>query len=178
MFGLKQVDKNKSRILFIGLNPSTANEIKNDPTVSRMINLAKRLNYGSVTVCNLFGFRATFPEDLKKADDPVGKENNLWLQKEINSSDEVIACWGNHGKFLERGSEVSRTIHKSVWPVWFLSMLKICFLSKLPTLVREKIKANLDILKILTKASHFGLTKQGEPRHILYLKRNPPLFPF
>jgi hypothetical protein len=130
-------DSSKSKIVFIGLNPSTATELKNDPTVTRMIHLAQRLNHGSATVCNLFAFRATFPEDLKKADNPVGKENDLWLQNEINSASKVIACWGNHGKFLSRSQEV---------------------------------------LKFLKSYHHFGFTKQGEPRHILYLKSDAEIF--
>jgi hypothetical protein len=128
--------ENKGRILFIGLNPSTADEVKNDPTVTRMINFAKSWGYGSATVCNIFAFRATFPSDLKKSQDPIGKENDKWIAHELNSADKVIAAWGNHGKFLLRSN---------------------------------------DVLKYLKKFHHFGLTKQGEPRHVLYLRNDASL---
>jgi len=103
-------DEHKSKIVFIGLNPSTANEIKNDPTVTRMIKFAKSWRYGSISVCNLFGFRATFPEDLKKAQNPVGKENDELIIKEIKEADKVIAAWGNHGKFKNRSYEMLQQI--------------------------------------------------------------------
>ncbi len=124
-------DAGKGRILFIGLNPSTADEMKNDPTVTRMINYAKLWGYGSITVCNLFAFRATFPRDLKKSEEPIGKENDKWIYNEIENSEKVIAAWGNHGKFLSRIGEV---------------------------------------MKYLKGAESFGLTKQGEPKHVLYLR--------
>jgi len=81
-------DNPKGKVVFIGLNPSTADEIKNDPTVTRMINFAKAWGYGSITVCNLFSFRATFPKDFKKTPDPIGVETDFWKRpnQESNTS--------------------------------------------------------------------------------------------
>lgn len=129
-------DESKGRAMFIGLNPSTADEIKNDPTVARMISFSKAWGFGEICVCNLFAFRATMPPDMKNADDPVGVENDSYIMKEIGNSDKVIACWGNHGKFLGRSSE---------------------------------------LIKNLGDFEHFGLTKGGEPRHVLYLRKDAPL---
>ena len=53
-------------ILFIGLNPSTADETKNDPTIRRCINFAKDWGYGGVMIANLFAFRSTSPEIMKQ----------------------------------------------------------------------------------------------------------------
>ncbi len=103
-------DSSKGKIVFIGLNPSTADEMKNDPTVTRMINFAKSWGYGTISVCNIFAYRATFPEDLKKQQDPVGPETDKWLKSEINSADKVVAAWGNHGKFNNRSSEIRKII--------------------------------------------------------------------
>lgn len=130
-------DDKKGKIVFIGLNPSTATEIKNDPTVSRMISFSKLHGFGSISVCNLFAFRTTFPSDLKKAHDPIGEENDLFILKEILDADKVVACWGNHGKFLNR---------------------------------------SMNFLKNLNYFSHFGFTNLGEPRHVLYLRKDAPLF--
>ena len=124
-------DKKLEKILFIGLNPSTATELKNDPTVTRMIGYAKKWNFGSISVCNAFAFRTTFPEELKKVEEPVGKENDKLIAEESKKAKMVIAAWGNHGQFLGRSKEV---------------------------------------LKLLNETYHLGLTKQGEPKHPLYLK--------
>lgn len=99
-------DANKKRVAFIGLNPSTATELKNDPTVTRIINYAKKWNFGSATILNLFAFRATFPDDLKKCSEPIGPENDKWILHELKNADKIVACWGNHGKFMNRSQEV------------------------------------------------------------------------
>lgn len=105
-------DHSKGKVVFIGLNPSTADEMKNDPTVTRMINFAKSWGFGTITVCNLFAYRATFPEDLKKAKDPIGQETDFWLNEEIETSDRIIAAWGNHGTFNNRSKEIIKILPK------------------------------------------------------------------
>lgn len=94
------------RVMFIGLNPSTANEIKNDPTVTRMVNFSKKWGFGSITVCNIFAFRSTFPKHMKNEKDPVGLQNDELIKKELKNVKLVVAAWGNHGKFLNRNKEV------------------------------------------------------------------------
>ena len=56
---------------------------------------------------NLFAFRATDPRDLKLATDPIGPDNDKHLLAELCSVDRVIACWGDHGRFLGRDKQVS-----------------------------------------------------------------------
>ncbi|MGL4281256.1 MAG: DUF1643 domain-containing protein, partial [Albidovulum sp.] len=63
------------RIAFILLNPSTASEARNDPTVARCEGRARRSGFGGFDVLNLFGFRATRPADLRAAADPFGADN-------------------------------------------------------------------------------------------------------
>ena len=99
-------DKKTDRIMFIGLNPSTATELKNDPTVTRMINYAKSWKFGSITICNIFAFRATFPEDLKKCKEPIGRENDEFITAEAKRSKMVVAAWGNHGQLLQRSQQL------------------------------------------------------------------------
>lgn len=94
------------RVMFIGLNPSTANEIKNDPTVTRMVNFSKKWGFGSITVCNLFAFRSTFPKYMKSKEDPVGTQTDKLIKEELNNVKLVVAAWGNHGKFLNRSTEI------------------------------------------------------------------------
>ncbi len=99
-------DVEKPYVLFVGLNPSTADEHNDDPTLIRCMNFAKTWGYGGVCMANLFAFRATAPADMKAATDPVGKQNNVWLKKLAKEAGVVIAAWGNDGAFLSRSTEV------------------------------------------------------------------------
>lgn len=92
--------------LFIGLNPSTADETEDDPTIRRCIGFAKTWNTGGIVMVNLFAFRATRPADMKAASDPVGPENNRHLQMYGDSAGLVVAAWGNHGEYRDRHREV------------------------------------------------------------------------
>ena len=99
-------DNTKPHVLFVGLNPSTADEKKNDPTITRCIDFAKRWGYGGVCVANLFAYRSTKPSGLKSAAQPVGKQNNRWLKKLAKEAGLVVAAWGNDGSFMNRSKEV------------------------------------------------------------------------
>jgi hypothetical protein len=98
--------ENKSCVLFIGLNPSTADETIDDPTLIRCINYAKAWGYGSVCIANLFAYRATKPKDLLARKRVIGKDNNHWLIKLASEADLVVAAWGNHGQYQHRASQV------------------------------------------------------------------------
>ena len=98
-------DENKPLVMIIGLNPSTADETGNDPTITRCISFARSWRYGAVCVTNLFGFRATAPSELKAYHDPIGKENDAWVQEMAKEAAITVAAWGNHGKFLNRSIE-------------------------------------------------------------------------
>ena len=67
--------------MFICLNPSTADEIQDDPTVRRCINFAKSWGFAGVCMTNIFAYRATQPADMMAAADPVAPENDMWLKK-------------------------------------------------------------------------------------------------
>ena len=92
--------------MIIGLNPSTADQTRNDPTITRCINFASSWGYGGVCVTNLFGFRATAPTELKAHHDPIGKENDAWVHEMAKGAAITVAAWGNHGKFLNRSLEL------------------------------------------------------------------------
>lgn len=87
-------------VLFIMLNPSTADELRNDPTIERCQRRAAALGCGSLRIANLFAWRATKPDDLRKAKDPVGPENETVLHDWSAASDMIIAAWGVHGALL------------------------------------------------------------------------------
>ncbi len=103
-------DASKSYALFIGLNPSTADEKSDDPTLVRCINYAKLWGYGGVCMANLFAYRATDPVKIKEVNDPIGRGNNIWLAKLAKNAGIVIAAWGNHGAYLSRSDEVRQLL--------------------------------------------------------------------
>lgn len=99
-------DDSKPRVMFIGLNPSTADETVDDPTLVRCMNFARDWGYGGVCTANLFAFRATDPAAMKQASDPVGADNDKWLKKLASEAGLIIAAWGNDGRFMDRSSAV------------------------------------------------------------------------
>lgn len=99
-------DDTKPIVMFIGLNPSTADEHSDDPTLTRCINFAKSWGYGGVCMANLFAYRATDPREMKAAKAPIGKDNDLWLQQLASSAKLVVGAWGNDGDFLQRSTQV------------------------------------------------------------------------
>ncbi|HRK24635.1 MAG TPA: DUF1643 domain-containing protein [Beijerinckiaceae bacterium] len=74
-------------LLYVMLNPSTATEERNDPTIERCERRARMLRHGGLAVANLFGFRATYPADLRAAPDPVGPENDAVLMQAAANHD-------------------------------------------------------------------------------------------
>ena len=96
----------KPYALFIGLNPSTADETLDDPTIRRCMDFAKRWGYGGLVMANLFAYRATDPSQMKGAKDPVGVANDEWLTELAKYAGVVVAAWGNHGAFLRRSSHI------------------------------------------------------------------------
>jgi len=93
-------------VLFIGLNPSTADETVDDPTIRRCKQFAKDWGYGAVYMANLFAYRATKPAEMKKASEPVGPENDIWLLELSAGAGLVVAAWGVHGTHAQRDTDV------------------------------------------------------------------------
>jgi len=128
-------EQGNGHVLFIGLNPSTADENKDDPTIRRCIGFAKDLGFGGINMLNLFAFRATNPKELMKANEPIGEKNNYYLNMYCEQIGLNVACWGIWGAYMDRGQQV------------------------------------IDYLGIEV-LSCFGITKNGQPKHPLYLKKN------
>lgn len=110
-------------LLMVMLNPSTATEEKNDPTIERCQRRARRMGFGALRIVNLFAFRATDPKVMKAASDPVGPENDPILRAEATSGPGMILCaWGTHGAHLGRGKAVARLLRDCGAPLWHLGM--------------------------------------------------------
>ena len=103
-------DESLPKVLFIGLNPSTADEIQDDPTNRRCKRYAQDWGYGGYIMSNIFGYRSTNPKKLTTIKDPIGPDNNYWLKKLHKEAELTIGAWGNHGKLLNRGKEIINLI--------------------------------------------------------------------
>ena len=95
---------------FILLNPSTADENTDDPTIRRCINFAQSWRYDGIWVTNLFAYKATEPENMKKADDPVGEKNDSYIEKYAEKSKKIVVAWGDDGDFRNRRNQVIRIL--------------------------------------------------------------------
>ena len=96
-----------AQILFIMLNPSTADEATDDPTIRRCLGFARTWGFGSLAVGNLFAYRTTSPAGLYASIHPVGSDNDRWLDRMHQKSSLTVAAWGDHGRLLGRSSAVS-----------------------------------------------------------------------
>lgn len=91
-------NENLPQVTFVMLNPSTADDKKPDPTITKCIELAMSWNYGSLEVVNLFAYITPKPkelyEPLKKGDDIVGHKNNLYILSAAKRAEAIIVAWG------------------------------------------------------------------------------------
>jgi hypothetical protein len=107
---------------FLMLNPSTADEVKLDPSCTRARRYAERWGYGALLVTNLFAWRATDPDEMKVVTDPVGAANDRAILEAARSASLVVCAWGNHGAHLGRSAAVLRKLKRSGVKLHFLRM--------------------------------------------------------
>lgn len=132
----------------VGLNPSTADEVNDDPTIRRVKAFARREGCGGIVMTNLFALRATNPKEMLRHPRPVGEVsdddrigiNDVHLVTVSSRCALHIAAWGKDGKHRHRSATVVKLF-----------------------------KLNGRSLKC------FGTTANGEPLHPLYLAANRPL---
>lgn len=100
-------------VSFIMLNPSTADDKTDDPTVTRCIKRAQSMGFGSLNIVNLFALRATDPAELRRVADPIGDVNMSAIAAAVVRSNMIICAWGKHGAYKMRG-DVVRTVLKGM----------------------------------------------------------------
>jgi hypothetical protein len=111
------------RLLFFMLNPSTADEKKDDRTVAGCVARARLWGFGSVGIANLFALRSTDPVGLyAEGRDPVGPKNYEAILQALEwaSTGMVICGWGNHGAYQHRDLEVLRLFAETDTQPWCL----------------------------------------------------------
>lgn len=103
----RRVGLSARRVTFIGLNPSTADATRDDPTIRRCKGFALGWGCGELWVVNLFALRSPNPSALLKSADPIGPDNEDWLRVAVDGADIVVAAWGNYGQLHHRGRAVA-----------------------------------------------------------------------
>lgn len=133
-------------MVFVMLNPSTADASHDDPTIRRCIGFAKRDGYGSISVRNVFALRATNPKELLTAADPFGPENesHLLAARGVSVLTRLVVAWG--AKF--GGPRLKGFYNRAA---------TAC---------------------TIQGAYCLGTTKDGDPRHPLYLRNDAALQPW
>lgn len=134
----------RGKITWIMLNPSTADAMKDDPTIRRCVKFTEAFGAGGMVVVNLCALRATDPDELLKAEDPSGPDNGEWVCRAVHQADKVIAAWGALSRQLTRWSKIVLDLMKE------------------------------DDIKLWC----LGTTKDGQPRHPLYVRGDTKLMPW
>lgn len=99
---------------FLMLNPSTADATADDPTIRRCLGFARRWDYGRLEVVNIFAYRATDPRELRAAEDPVGPENDEWIERVAAKCARRLVCaWSNWGRLADRAGDVCRVLRRA-----------------------------------------------------------------
>lgn len=96
-YRLTRIWGNGPNLNVIGLNPSTADEKQDDPTIRRCIQFARDWDYGGLVMTNLLAYRATDPKVLAKLEDScdaIGPDNWDWVVREAKEAGRVVAAWG------------------------------------------------------------------------------------
>lgn len=110
------------RVCFIMLNPSTATEMQNDPTVERCERRARALGFDGFAVANIFAYRATDPKVMRAVVDPVGPGNDVAILERADWAGAVICAWGTHGLYLGRGQAVEAELRGAGRPLQHLGL--------------------------------------------------------
>lgn len=108
-------DSTLPTLVTIGLNPSTATHLKDDPTIRACKEFAKLLGCGTLRMLNAFALRSTDYKALFKVPDPIGPENTVEFLKHWWDGAITVACWGSHiterpWRHFYRGHEIAQTI--------------------------------------------------------------------
>lgn len=100
----------RNRLLWVMLNPSTADEFVLDPTLRRCEGYSFAWGFYGFEVCNIFALRSTDPKALYKHADPVGPDNDRTILECAANAAAVVVGWGTHGKYSRRGADVVRML--------------------------------------------------------------------
>lgn len=115
-------DASGPKALFVMLNPSTATETQNDPSVERCERRARALGFGAFRVTNIFAYRATDPKVMRKVVEPIGPANDAAIANGAAWADRIICAWGSHGAHMNRGAAVEKLLRDLAKPLWHMGL--------------------------------------------------------
>lgn len=146
----REWDRRQPALAFLMLNPSTADHLTDDATITRCMSRAIAGKFGRLEVANLFPLRATDPDELLTHPDPVGPKGggssaDGAILDVISNAHTVICAWGAHAAAAPRAAEVMRLIRMA---------------------------------GMRNKLFHLGLNKDGSPKHPLYIAASTRPKPF
>lgn len=116
------VAKPANSCLWVMLNPSTADEYQDDPTIRRCQRFSRSWGYDACRVVNMFAYRSTNPDVLRAVHDPIGPENDIYIKREAASASRVVVAWGAHGALHGRSVQVRALLSGS--PCWCFGLTK------------------------------------------------------
>ena len=100
------------KLVWIMLNPSTADYRKDDQTIKKCLGFTAGFGYQTMEVVNLFAYRATNPKEMLKQADPIGSENDFHIRRAITQAGLVICAWGPKGTHRFQSQKVLRVLRK------------------------------------------------------------------
>lgn len=105
-------DPDSEHVLFVMLNPSTADADVNDPTIRRCMGFARSWGFGGIVVVNLFALRATNPSEMDGHPDPVGPDCDVHISKTVNlfPCGRIVAAWGANKNAEKRAKAVRKIL--------------------------------------------------------------------
>lgn len=113
----------RGTVLFIMLNPSTADATQDDPTIRRCRGFARAWGCAGIAVANLYAYRATQPRELLTCPDPVGPDNDAWLRRLASEYREAVCAWGANAP-ADRVQQVVRIFRNEGSWLWCLGVTK------------------------------------------------------
>lgn len=149
--------ENGKRAGFVMLNPSTADATVDDPTIRKCIAFASQWGCQELNVVNLFAFRATDPRELRKAQDPIGWENDRMILEALEGCNPIVAAWGT-GRACRLFARPFKPLDRKDRDIQVAAMIESKF--------------GAGALQCLR------LCENGMPGHPLYLRVNEKLQPF
>jgi hypothetical protein len=117
------VDEQGDTLLFVMLNPSTADGTDDDPTIRRCLGFTRREGFARLAVANLFAIRSTQPERIAVHPDPVGPLNDEWISQLALEAELIVVAWGaSRYASPERVDQVKRILTAAGRPVCCLGL--------------------------------------------------------
>lgn len=121
-YDLRRIWARGSLLLWVMLNPSTADGLQSDRTIDKIMRFTFGWGYAGLAVVNLFALRSTDPQALRHHIDPIGPMNDAYIRGWTKITKKIVVAWGNDGEFRSRGNEVGRML---LTRVPFLHCLKV-----------------------------------------------------